>query len=176
MDYFLGEIRLFPYQNIPRGWHECDGTVLQVQTNQALFSLLGKQFGGNGTTTFALPDLRGRVPVGCALNTVGQQAGQEGVALTTAQLPAHTHTVNAYNGVANMKTPQGCMPATSTKAGSGPLVSPPPNLYGQISGTATMDPSVIGSGGGGAAHENRQPSMALVYCISISSAIYPPHS
>jgi microcystin-dependent protein len=175
MDYFLGEIRLFPFQTIPRGWHECDGSVLPIQGNQALYSLLGIQFGGDGRNNFALPDLRGRVPVGCAPNAVGQKAGQETVALTTAQLPAHTHTVNAYNGVANMKTPLGCMPATAVKAG-GPSQPAAPNIYGPISGTSTMDPSVIGSGGGSAAHENRQPSLALVYCISISNALYPPHS
>jgi microcystin-dependent protein len=175
MDYFLGEIRLFPYQTIPRGWHECDGTLLPIQGNNALYALLGTHFGGNGTTSFALPDLRGRVPVGCAPSAVGQTAGQEAVALTTAQLPVHTHQVNAYNGVANMKTPQGCMPATATKQG-GPSSPPAPNLYGPIAGSATMDPSVIGPGGNGIAHENRQPSMALVYCISISNAIFPPHS
>ncbi|HEY6879151.1 MAG TPA: tail fiber protein [Polyangiales bacterium] len=174
MDYFLGEIRLFPYQTIPRGWHECDGTLLAIQSNPALYALLGVHFGGNGTTNFALPDLRGRVPVGGTLNAIGQAAGQEGVALTMAQLPVHSHMVNAYNGVANMKTPLGCMPATATKAG-GPTSAPPPNLYGPVQGTAKMDASVIGAGGG-VAHENRQPSMALVYCISISNAIFPPHS
>ncbi len=172
MDYFLGEIRLFPYSRIPRGWLECNGALLQVTGNQALFSLLTNHFGGDGKTNFALPDLRGRVPVGVTQpQLLGKTSGAEAVALTIAQTPAHTHQVNVYDGVANMKSPTGSLPASSTKTG-GPTQPPAPNLYGSfVANGQTMDPAVIG-GVGGQAHENLQPSLALVYCIS-SSGIYP---
>ena len=103
MESIIGEIKLWAINYAPTNWHLCDGTLLPIQQNAALYSLLGTAYGGNGTTTFALPDLRGRVPVGTGTSNGvvynrGQQAGVENVTLTTPNIPQHTHAVNAYNG------------------------------------------------------------------------------
>jgi microcystin-dependent protein len=175
MDFFLGEIRLFPYQRIPRGWLECNGASLQVNTNQALFSLLSNRYGGDGRTTFNVPDLRGRVPVGSTdPSGLAQQLGSEGVTLTENQMPQHTHNANVFNGPGNIGTATGAFPATTVKpAGPNP---PAPNLYGTPvpNPSANMNPTVIGTVGG-QPHENRQPSLVFVYCIS-TTGIYPSHS
>jgi len=173
---WLGEIRLYPYNRLPSGWHLCDGTVLPINQNQALFSLLGISYGGNGTSNFALPDLRGRVPLHLnstdqSCDKVGEIGGAEGVALTTAQLPAHNHLVNAFSTVGNAPTPLNNFPATVATA-----VAPATPLCPQIYATPAtpgmaLNPASIVAGAS-TPHENRQPTMALNWCICTSGA-YP---
>lgn len=167
----LGEIRLFPFDFAPVGWHLCDGSELQIIQNQALYSLLGITFGGNGTTTFNLPDLRGRVPMhqGAVLFTAprGQAGGSEGVTLSAAQMPQHTHAAIGSSAVATMagKTPVGNVWATVSSGGATPYAP------GNSNNVVSMYPAVQSVGG--AAHSNMQPSMTLNYCIAMQG-YYPP--
>ncbi len=182
-DYFIGEIRLFPYQNIPHGWVACNGQSLVIQQNTALYSLLGIQFGGNGTN-FNLPNLNGRAIAGMngsALGmppTVGNTAGAETVTLSVAQMPAHTHTVVAANQQA-LTANASANPANSYFAITSipsqvPAPQPaPPALYGPAaSPMTTLSTSIVGNAGGSGGHENRQPFLALSYCIA-TNGIYP---
>src|SRR5436305_2548610 len=106
-DAYIGEIRMFAGNFAPRGWATCDGQILPIAQNTALFSLLGTQYGGNGQTTFALPDLRGRVPIhygqgpGLSPYDIGEAAGTETITLTQNEIPAHSHTLNCVNAKGN---------------------------------------------------------------------------
>jgi microcystin-dependent protein len=114
---FLGEIRMTAFNFAPAGWAMCEGQTLAISTNTALFALLGTTFGGNGTSTFCLPDLRGRVPVhqgqgnGLSNYVMGEQTGAENVTLLASQMPIHTHQVNAVSSGGNVASPQGALPA-----------------------------------------------------------------
>jgi microcystin-dependent protein len=179
-DSYLAEIRCFPYNRIPTSWHLCDGSILQVKQNAALFSLIGNYYGGDGKTTFALPDLRGRVPMqvnpadpSCAV--VGSAGGAESVTLTPAQMPAHMHGVTAVNTNATATNPTGNLPATVLPQGT-PAVAP--FIYAPtpaVSNTTALAPGALQSSGNGQAHENRQPTMAMNWCICISG-YYPPRN
>ena len=173
MDPFLGEIRLFAFGRVPTGWHICDGSILQIGTSQALFSLLGNKYGGDGRLTFGLPDLRGRVPV-CLGPTqaLGTQGGTEQVGLTQATMPSHNHPVHAVNLAANQPIPLGHLPALISKSVS--TYPDPPQVYAPYTAAqaTSLDPSTLATAGGSAAHENRQPSLAMNYCIA-TSGIYP---
>lgn len=161
---FLGEIRLFPFGLIPRGWAPCEGQILQIVTNQALFSILGTTYGGNGTTTFALPDLRGRVPVHVGPNaSYGQSAGEAAHTLTVSELPAHSHQVQASSNPADAVSPQGTAWASTA--------SP----YAAVSPNAKMNLSAISAAGGGQPHSNMQPYLAMNFCIALEG-IYPSRS
>jgi microcystin-dependent protein len=161
---FLGEIRIFPYNFAPRGWAFCNGQILSISQNTALFSLLGTTYGGNGQTTFALPDLRGRVPnssgqgPGLSSYTLGQVGGTETVTLTQSEMPSHNHGVNSTNADATSARPGGNFPA----AGGG---------YNSASSN-TMAPTMIGNAGGSQPHSNVQPYLTLNYCIALTG-IYP---
>ena len=158
-DWYLGDIRLFARngQFIPRGWAECNGAILQISSNQALYAVIGKAYGGDGTKTFALPDLRGRVAVGFSQSyLMGTQGGSETVALTAAQGSPHTHPVFAANSMATKQKASGDYFA-QTQGG---------NVYAAGSGVS-LAPQTIANTGGGAGHENRQPWLALVYCIAV---------
>ncbi len=180
MDPFVGEIRLFSFQKVPVGWLACQGQVLQIQQYQALYSLLSIQYGGDGKTTFQLPDLRGRVPVHFGLNPVtqtvykqGTMGGAEGVTLTALQMPEHTHTVNCYSTAGNTTNPNSAFPALLTLVGTSGV--PVPSMYIPPGGGQTLVPlntAALDSVGGGGAHENRQPYMAGNYCIA-TSGLYP---
>lgn len=185
-DYFIGEIRLFPYNRIPAGWHLCDGTVMQIQGNQALYSLIGTYYGGDGQTTFKLPDLRGRVPFGQGVVTrnntvinVGNSGGANTVQLTTTQIPAHTHTVQGATVAGTSASAGSSYSAVVSKptAGNPPADTPAaPPLYIPApapSGTAVqLNSFSVGTTGGNQGHENRQRFLALNYCIA-TSGIYP---
>ena len=171
MDNYLGEIRLFAFAKAPNGWVACNGQLLQVTTNQALFALLGNRYGGDGKTTFGVPDLRGRVPL--QLNSQfaqGTAAGTETVALTTAQLPAHNHSVSAYNTAGNTGALASGYPAQVASPSITPAPPPAPNMYGPVNTPVVVDPASVGSSGASsttpAAHENRQPTIAMNYCIA----------
>jgi len=167
MDPYLGEIRCFGFNYAPRGWLLCNGQLLSISSNTALFSLLGTMYGGNGTTTFALPDLRGRVPLafgqgpGLSNRTQGQAGGAEAVTLTAATLPPHGHTV-AASSTATTKNPSGSLPS----------VTPAGASYGTTADLA-MSASMIGGGGSGQPHDNMQPYVVLNWCIA-ATGIFPP--
>jgi len=171
-DPFLGEIRMFAGNFAPRGWALCDGQLLPISNNTALFSLLGTTYGGDGRTTFALPDLRGRAPIhagqgpGLTNKTLGQKGGEETVLLTVNQLPSHTHTaqINADSTVATSDIPKGALPARN--AGSTPQ-------YGNTPNTALSANSIsINTVGGNQAHPNMQPYITINYIIALQG-IYP---
>lgn len=163
---FIGEIRMFSFDFAPRGWANCSGQIMSIAQNTALFSLLGTTYGGNGVQTFALPDLRGRVPLhqGQALGgssyTMGEQGGMESVTLYANQIPQHTHAMQAA-GAATTGDPDGALPAIS--AVSKPYRSGPPSA--QLA-TAT------GLSGGSQPHTNMQPYLTINFSIAIQG-IYP---
>jgi microcystin-dependent protein len=167
MDPFLGEIRMFGGNFAPQGWATCDGQILPIAQNTALFSLLGTTYGGNGQTTFALPDLRGRLPVhiGGGL-TIGQAGGSETVILTTTNLPAHTHTANAASAATTL-SPAGQYWAADPGANVAPYAAAPDGRV--MSGTA------IGAQGGNQPHANMQPFLAVTLIIALEG-IYPSRS
>ncbi len=177
MEPFLGQITLFPYNFAPNGWALCEGQLLPIAQYTALFSLLGVQFGGNGTTNFALPDLRGRVPVGQGQGpglspyNVGDVQGQEGVALTTATIPPHSHAFTAFAVSATTNQPNGALPAEGHGSGRGGGFAV--NTYA-APGTATSLAAgqVAAAAGGGAAHNNLQPYLTLNWCIALQG-IFP---
>src|SRR5689334_9815739 len=121
---FLGEIRMVPFNFAPKGWALCNGQILAISQNTALFSLLGTTYGGNGVSTFALPDFRGRVPIhagqgpGLSSYVLGEQTGTESVTLTVPQLPAHNHTVNGVASGGSQASPAGGSPAIESTATS----------------------------------------------------------
>ncbi|QIG39692.1 phage tail protein [Microbacterium sp. 4R-513] len=166
MDPFIGEIRCFGFNFAPRGWALCNGQLLSISQNTALFSLLGTMYGGNGQTTFGLPDLRGRTSLGFGQGpgltnrTQGELAGSEAVTLTAGALPPHGHTV-AASATATTKNPSGSLPAV-TGAGSS---------YGTTT-DLTMSPSMIGGGGSAQPHDNMQPYLVLNWCIALEG-VFP---
>ena len=168
---YLGEIRVFPYKStIPVGWSKCDGAVLQVSQNQALYSLIFNTYGGDGKTTFALPDLRGRVAVnatvpngGSGPYVLGKQGGQEGVALTSATVPPHNHMLLGTSTTAGVQTPLNNHIAAVNA--STPIYAAP----GTLQALAADSVSTVGGSG---KHENRQPSLALNFYIC-TQGYYP---
>lgn len=181
MDAFLGEIRLMSFGFEPRFWAECNGQLLPIAQNQALFALLGTYFGGNGQTTFGLPDLRGRVPLSAGNSytgnyTQGQNGGEETHTLIANEMPQHLHTVAAYNGSADSGTPA-TQPGPNTVLAQAYAVptgggTTPVNRYSTASATITLAASEIGAAGGSQAHENRQPYLAMNYCIC-TQGVFP---
>lgn len=158
---FVSQINLFSFNFAPRGWAQCAGQLLPINQNQALFSLLGTTYGGNGTTNFALPDLRGRVPVGFGNGvTLGERAGAETVTLTSAQMPTHNHAVSASSAAPAVGSPTGNTWATGGSA-----------AYASTTNTA-MSPLALTNAGGNQPHENRAPSLTLNFCIALQG-IFP---
>lgn len=159
---FIGQLTITGFDYPPKGWAKCDGQLLPINQNQALFSLLGTTYGGDGRVTFALPDLRGRAPVHQSGDlTLGQSLGVERVALTVAQIPPHSHTLNASADFANSSAPGGALPAARPRGG--------PVLYANTAGgsAVAMNPASVGTVGSGQAHLNMQPFMTLNYIIAI---------
>ena len=159
---YLSEIRLVSFSFPPRGWAFCNGQLLPINQNQALFSLLGTTFGGDGRVTFALPDLRARTPIHVGNgHTLGQKAGEATHALSLAELPTHTHVARAVSDKGTTAAPNGNMLAT-TKGLS---------AYSAPGSLTALAPSV-GSTGGGQPHTNVQPFLALSFCIALQG-IFP---
>lgn len=166
MEPFMGELRLLPYTFAPRGWAFCQGQLLSIAQNSALFSLLGTNYGGNGQSTFGLPDLRGRVPMsagqgpGLSSHTLGEISGVENVTLTNQQMPIHNHQVGASSDDATKKNPVGALPAATGTS-----------VYGDTP-DGTMQGAMIGVSGGSQPHTNMQPYLVLNWCIALEG-IYP---
>lgn len=169
---FVGEIRMFAGNFAPRGWAFCDGQLLAVSQNDALFSLYGTIYGGDGRTTFGLPDMRGRIPLhqgqgpGLSSRRIGSRGGSENETLTTNQLPSHSHTLNANARQDNMTNPQGnvlCDP------------NPEGRLYDQVTQDASAATTSVGNTGGTRSHTNLMPTLCVNF-IAALFGIYPSRS
>lgn len=158
---FLGEVKMYSFAFPPRGWAVCNGQVLPINQNQALFSILGTTYGGDGITTFALPDLRGRTPVHAGNQIqLGQKAGEEAHSLSLQEMPAHSHAVACAEGDGSDKVASS---NTWAKSGNKP--------YGSAA-NAVMSSLAVGTSGTGQAHENMQPYGVVNFCIALQG-IYP---
>lgn len=163
---FMGEIRMMSFIFAPKGWALCNGQFMPINQNQALFSLLGTQFGGNGQTNFALPDLRGRVPLHASNEfPTGAAGGQETVTLGVAHLPAHTHALNTSTGLATSASPAGALPGKKGRLGRDIFAAP------DASGAA-LSPDSVRPTGGSQAHNNMQPFLAINFVIALQG-IFP---
>jgi len=169
-DAFIGEIIMFAGTFAPRNWAFCAGQLLSISQNTALFSILGTTYGGNGQTTFALPDLRGRVPVGAGQGpgladiSLGEQAGTPTVTLLTTQMPSHNHVINGVaTGLANNANPAGNAPGI----GVVPSTNTPINMYNNGTPAAAMNPQTCGLAGGNQPHPNMQPYLGMNFIICL---------
>jgi microcystin-dependent protein len=158
---FLSEIRIMSFVFAPQGWALCNGQLLPINQNQALFSLLGTTFGGDGRVNFALPDLRGRTPIHVGSgHTLGEQGGEQAHTLATNELPTHVHIASASSTNGNVNFASGNVLAAAGNAYSGP------------SNLTTLNPTSIASVGGSQAHLNMQPFLTLTFCIALQG-IFP---
>ena len=165
---FLSEVRLMSFNFAPQGWAQCNGQLLPINQNQALFSLLGTTFGGNGTTNFALPDLRGRVPIHVgAGHTLGERAGAQAHTLTISELPSHTHVLSGSSVDGNAVNPRPLnSPGTSLAGDPGNPYAPP------IAGALQALNGSVTAVGGSQAHLNMQPFLTISFCIALQG-IFP---
>jgi len=165
---FVGEIRMFAGNFAPRGWAFCDGQLLAVSQNDALFSLLGTIYGGDGRTTFGLPDLRGRIPIhagtgpGLSPRRLGSKAGSEKETLTVNQLPSHTHDYRATTAAGADNNPQGALSADS----------PSVDVYAELDQNENLSPQMISNVGGSRSHTNLMPFLCVHFIIALFG-IYP---
>jgi microcystin-dependent protein len=159
---YISEIRLFTFNFAPKGWAMCNGQLLPINQNQALFSLLGTTYGGDGRVNFALPNLQGRVPMhqgrGFAL---GQVAGETTHTLLAAEMPTHTHVVAGSPNASTVASPTGNYLATS-----------PGNVYGPPPANTSLMPATLTDAGGGQPHDNMSPYLVLNFCIALQG-IFP---
>lgn len=168
-DNFIGQIMIVPYNFSPLGWHDCDGALMPIAENETLYSLIGTTYGGDGVTTFGLPDARGRVVVddgirpGFSTFNLGQKGGVENVTVTTAQLPSHSHLVNAVKTAGTKEVATLSLPADT-----GVL----DKEYSNLAPNATMAPGMISPTGSSQAHNNIQPFVTLK-CVIALFGIYP---
>lgn len=173
-DQYLGEIRMFGGNFAPTGWALCNGQLVSISQNAALFSILGTTFGGDGVQTFGLPDLRGRAPLhwgqgtGLSTYTLGEQTGTETVTLLQNQMPAHTHQVNASSSNGSSASAHGAVPATAAPARG---ENTGPEIYGTATNT-TMNAQMISVSGGSQPHSNLQPSLCVSFIIALQG-IFP---
>lgn len=171
-DPFVAEIRIFPFNFAPKGWAWCDGQLMPLSQNTALFSLLGTTYGGDGKSTFALPDLQGRAPMhpgqgpGLSLHDLGETGGSETVTLLESEIPAHAHSINANATPANLAAPSAArawartQPGTSYKVPSGqPIVA--------------FAPEALAPAGGDQPHNNMMPYLTFYFCIALQG-VFPP--
>jgi microcystin-dependent protein len=167
---YVGEIRLFAGNFAPAGWGFCDGSLQSISENETLFQLIGTTYGGDGQSTFALPDLRGRLPVhtGSLAGTtyvIGQPGGVESVTLNSTQMPSHNHSAGCTNAAGNSATPNGGIPALNTTA----------LAYGAIPPQAAMNAAIIGNTGGNQPHTNIQPFLCVSFIISFFGIFPSPN-
>lgn len=169
MEPYIGEIRLVPWKTIPSGWVSCSGQMLQIQQYQALYSLIGTCYGGDGKTTFQLPNLNGRVVMGTNQSgQVGTHAGTANVTLTQANMPLHQHAfqVSTAAGTSNGIAGNICAAVATGQ-----------NLYGPMNAPATtaLNSGILETSGANAAHTNMQPYTAMSFIICVKNGIYPSH-
>jgi microcystin-dependent protein len=167
---YVGEIRLFAGNFAPAGWGFCDGSLQSISENETLFQLIGTTYGGDGQETFALPDLRSRVPVhmgtfGGTTYVIGQSGGVEQVTLTQQQIPVHSHPAGCTDAAGNSSTPNGSIPAVNTTA----------LAYGAIPPQVAMNPAIIGNAGGNQPHTNIQPFLCVSFIISFFGIFPSPN-
>lgn len=162
---FLSEIRIMSFGFAPKGWALCNGQLLPINQNQALFSLLGTTFGGDGRVNFALPDNRGRVPIHVGSGfTLGQKGGEQAHTITMSEMPAHTHF-----GVGSAQAADVGSPANNVLLG---IIN---NVYGAPTNLVAMSPGEIGNVGGSQAHLNMQPFLTLSFCIALQGIFPSPN-
>ena len=168
-DPFVAEIRIFPFNFAPKGWAWCDGQLLPLSQNTALFSLLGTTYGGNGKSNFALPDLQGRAPMhpgqgsGLSLHDLGETGGSETVTLLESEIPAHSHSASASGRASTSRTPGGQDPAFGAGL----------QMYGAPATTATLSFQALAPAGGDQPHNNLQPYLTFYFCIALQG-VFPP--
>lgn len=161
---FLSEIRIMSFVFAPKGWALCNGQLMPINQNQALFSLLGTTFGGDGRVNFALPDFRGRVPIHVGnKHTLGEKGGAQAVTLTIANLPTHTHILQANTNPGNTPNP------TNNVLGSAN------NLYTAPANLTSLNPATVSNVGGSQAHLNMQPFLTLNFCIALQGIFPSPN-
>jgi microcystin-dependent protein len=171
VDPFVAEIRIFPFNFAPKGWAFCDGQVMPLSQNTALFSLLGTTYGGDGKSTFALPDLQGSAPMhpgqgpGLSLHDLGEVGGSETVTLLESEMPAHSHTTQASQADATERTPDGQLPATGIGVGQ----------YAAPGALTALSDHALSPAGGDQPHNNMQPYLTLSFCIALQG-VFPPRS
>ena len=170
-DPFVAEIRIFPFNFAPKGWAWCDGQLLPISQNTALFSLLGTTYGGDGKSNFALPNLQGNAPMhpgqgpGLSLHSLGETGGSEAVTLLQSEMPSHTHSVTASQADATDRTPGNELLATGIAVGQ----------YGNPTSLAAMSAQTITPAGGDQPHNNMQPYLTFYFNIALQG-VFPPRS
>jgi microcystin-dependent protein len=170
-DPFVAEIRIFPFNFAPKGWAWCDGQLLPLSQNTALFSLLGTTYGGNGKSNFALPDLQGRGPMhpgqgpGLSLHDLGETGGSETVSLLESEIPSHSHTLRATLDDADVAIPTPARILAKSSA----------NMYFAGAGNTSMAPEGLAPAGGDQPHNNMQPYLTFYFCIALQG-VFPPRT
>ena len=160
---FLSEIKIVSFNFPPKGWAFCNGQILPINQNQALFSLMGTTYGGDGRQTFGLPNLQGRLAMHMGNgHTLGEQGGSQAVTLTSGQMPPHHHNVQCNSGAGNLANPTGYSAADDAGAA----------LYASAADGSVMAPGAVSSVGGGQPHENMAPYLVLNFCIALQG-IFP---
>lgn len=181
MDPFLGEIRMVGFNFAPTGWALCNGQLLPISSNAALFSLLGTFYGGNGTSTFALPNLQSRVPIhqgqgtGLSPYTIGQAGGTENVTLIVSQMPIHNHLMAVNSSNASQNNPTNNILAVTNNNVTDPRNPVPYPTYSNAASTGTLASTAISMTGGSAPHPNIQPYLAVTFIIALQG-IFPSRS
>ncbi|MFD0894871.1 phage tail protein [Luteolibacter ambystomatis] len=171
-DPFVAEIRIFPFNFAPKGWAFCNGQLMPISQNTALFSLLGTTYGGDGKSTFALPDVQGNVPMhpgqgpGLSLHDLGEMSGSQYVTLLTSEIPLHTHTLMCLAAPADTASP--ASGSFARVVGASPYIQPA--AMGNLS---TMAPQALAPAGGSLPHNNMMPYLTLNFCIALQG-VFPP--
>jgi microcystin-dependent protein len=170
-DPFVAEIRIFPFNFAPKGWAWCDGQLLPLSQNTALFSLLGTTYGGDGKSNFALPDLQGRAPMhpgqgpGLSLHDLGETGGSETVSLLESEIPAHSHALTCSQADGISQTPAGELLATGINI----------SQYHTPGALTMLSPSALAPAGGDQPHNNLQPYLTFYFCIALQG-VFPPRT
>ena len=174
---FMAQIEIFAFNFAPKGWAQCNGQLLPINQNQALFSLLGTTFGGDGRVNFGLPDMRSRIPISFGQNILGTRAGEENHTLINAEMAQHTHQMMADGTTAaasNTSSPGAS--GTTVMGNSGGIIAPPGtftvSIYSSAAVSGTLAPGVISNAGGNQPHTNMQPYLTLNFCIALQG-IFP---
>jgi microcystin-dependent protein len=161
---FLSEIRIMSFNFAPKGWAQCNGQLMPINQNQALFSLLGTTFGGDGRVNFGLPNLQGKTPIHVGNgHTLGESAGEQSHTVSIAEMPMHTHAVQAASVNSDTAIPAGNNLAVAA------------NLYGPLANSTTLAPSTVGNAGGSQPHLNMQPFLTLMFCIALQGIFPSPN-